>query len=979
MCVLVCMLPSYPATPGWGVRRECVCLGSGFGCAPPLLAGVVGSVCACVGAPLVPRHSWLGCGARVCVLGLGFWLRPATPGWGVGLCVCWCSRSAYTLPLLAGVCGVGGCAWVQVSAAPRHSWLGCLGVCVLLWALPLYPATPGWGVRRGCVCLGSGFGCAPPLLAGVLGCACWCACSPCTPPLLAGVCDVGVCAWVRVSAAPCHSWLGCWGACVLLCALRLLPATPGWGVRCRCVCFGSGFQLRPASPGWAVGVCVCLCACSACTPPLLAGVCGVGVCAWARVLAAPRHSWLGCWGVCVLVFALRLYPAIPGWGVRRVCVFFWLGFQLRPATPGWGFWVCVCWCACSSCTPPLLAGVCVVGVCARALVLAPPRHSWLGCVVCGLAVAWHLSLCRGSLCVVRAARVCGTRWPLLLCTCPRAVVVAGGVPLWHASWPRVGAPRLFRSGRSRCSGRFSCCRGAFPHPGGLRPRLYWVAARGTRRPAENRAPCFCRWPPPRRGRWAHSASYPSGAPRWGCPWRVPPASVLGCVRCGGWRVWTRSLTRPASRTARGCFLWTPTPPLSGRRAPRPGSARVSVCVPFSPFLWRLLVRSLFARPPPGLGCPVCGCCWGFCFPSPSLLRPRRFLLSVFSGSGCLGPWRLVARPPPFFFLPCFSFGLLCFFLLAPAVSGVSCFLASAALGLRSSFSPRPPPLFFIPPPLPVFFFTFFLLLLCSLVFYRLCGAWPVCVFWALGCVGVRFGGAVPAVALGAVLSRPSGVGWCCVVSPAVFGCLLLGLAVLCCLLVGLGVVFRWCCPCLAAWLAGLWVGVVCLGVLLPCVVFCSAVLSCGGVLSCSALCLRRCLRLVVPPPPFLFGFFVSSPLPVGCFFFLLFVCSLVFCRLCGAGPVSVSRAVGCAGVCFGGAVLVVALCAVLARPSGVGWCCVVLPVVFGCLLLGLAVLCCFLVGLGVVFRWCRPRLAAWLAALWFGVVCLGVLLPCVEF
>ena len=38
-----------------------------------------------------------------------------------------------------------------------------------------------------------------------------------------------------------------------------------------------------------------------------------------------------------------------------------------------------------------------------------------------------------------------------------------------------GAPRLVRSGRSRCSGRLYRRlrrRGAFRHPGGLRPRLY---------------------------------------------------------------------------------------------------------------------------------------------------------------------------------------------------------------------------------------------------------------------------------------------------------------------------------------------------------------------------------------------------------------------------------------------------------------------------------------------------------------------------
>ena len=49
---------------------------------------------------------------------------------------------------------------------------------------------------------------------------------------------------------------------------------------------------------------------------------------------------------------------------------------------------------------------------------------------------------------------------------------------------------------------------------------------------------------PRQGCWARSAWYLFGFPRWHCPCRVPPALVLGCVRCGGWRVWTRSLTAP---------------------------------------------------------------------------------------------------------------------------------------------------------------------------------------------------------------------------------------------------------------------------------------------------------------------------------------------------------------------------------------------------------------------------------------------------
>ena len=163
--------------------------------------------------------------------------------------------------------------------------------------------------------------------------------------------------------------------------------------------------------------------------------------------------------------------------------------------------------------------------------LAPVLVPWF--VVCcarspGLrhpaaVVAWHLSVCLG----------CDWRHDSQACL----VAVRG-------------APSLVRSGRPRCSGRLFQHWGAFPHPRGLRLRIYWVAARGTRRPAENRAHCACRWPPSRQVRWASSALYPFGAKRWGCAWRVPLASVLGCVRCGGLRVWTQSLTRPFSRTVR---------------------------------------------------------------------------------------------------------------------------------------------------------------------------------------------------------------------------------------------------------------------------------------------------------------------------------------------------------------------------------------------------------------------------------------------
>ena len=216
---------------------------------------------------------------------------------------CAWARVSVTPPTLAGV--LGGCVWVRVVVsplhsrlvflvfavgvgfwlAPHHSWLLYSGACVVVCALCLYPAVPGSGVRCWCLCLGSGFGCALPLLAEVLGC---------------------VCVRVRVPPGP-------------------LPLLAGGAVRV-CV-LGLGLQPRPATPGLGVGTCVWLYARLACTPPLLAGVCGVGVCAWARVSAVSRHSWLGRWGVCVFLRVPRFHPAIPG-GVVCVCVGF--GFVCSP-------------------------------------------------------------------------------------------------------------------------------------------------------------------------------------------------------------------------------------------------------------------------------------------------------------------------------------------------------------------------------------------------------------------------------------------------------------------------------------------------------------------------------------------------------------------------------------------------------------------------------------------------------------------------
>ena len=578
----------------------------------------------------------------------------------------------------------------------------------------------------------------------------------------------------------------------------------------------------------------------------------------------------------------------------------------------------------------VFAGVCVLGAFffARPSSLLPPRSPPLRC-------PWHLVPCRGSSCVVHASRVRGTRWPSWLGTCPGAVVVAGGVPLWRASWPCVGAPLLVRSGRCRCSVRPSRRRGAFPHPGGCRPRLYWMAARGTWRPAENRAlvpaagPC--------RGKGAGRAPRRTrSGPRDGV---VPGGSLRlrSWAACAAvvWRVRTRSLTRPVSRTVRlatGDSAGSPglsrvdadTAPFGSEDATPRSRACVRVRVRAllrrvgwaglpgafwcaSPLLWPFLVRSLLVRPPPGWGCPVCGCCpvfFLFSFsPSPPSLRHRCVLLCVFSGPGCLGPWHLL--PPPLFFFwppPLLSLAFLCF----PVARGLC----------------APPPPCFFP-----FFLCFLFFPFPFFFFYRLCGAGRVCVSLAVGCARVCLGGAVPVVALGAL----AGVAWCS----------LLGLAVLCCLLVGLGVVLRWCGPCLAAWLVDLLFGVVCLGVPLPCVVLPCAVLSCGGVLSCSAVCLRRCLR----------------PLFVSC------RCASAVCVL-GCRAVYSLSSPPCAVLCC--AVLVPFRCAVrvVCAVSG-GWCrwfLVSLPFVGGLLVALVARRCRLVVCVGFGARVRSGR--RWASSLW---------------
>ena len=162
-----------------------LCLGLGFAVTPPTLARVQG-VCVWVQVLASPSHSWLGIVVRA--FGFGFRGNPASPGWGLG-CVCLGMGFGCAPPIFAGVCGA--CVWGWVSRQPRHSRLGSR-VCVFGYGFWLRPANFRWGLW--CVCLGVGFSCTPLLLARMLRCMPSWARSARTPPPPAGAaCGKGLC------------------------------------------------------------------------------------------------------------------------------------------------------------------------------------------------------------------------------------------------------------------------------------------------------------------------------------------------------------------------------------------------------------------------------------------------------------------------------------------------------------------------------------------------------------------------------------------------------------------------------------------------------------------------------------------------------------------------------------------------------------------------------------------------------------------
>ena len=302
--------------------------------------------------------------------------------------------------------------------------------------------------------------------------------------------------------------------------------------------------------------------------------------------------------------ALCLCEGCPGWGTLPPPTTRLLGVRPGPATQ-WPRGRCVGVGARSPYFGRLLAGASL--------------HS-------GIFFRCNLLPCRGLLLVARAVRVSGTRWRLLFCTCPCALAVAGGVPLWRASWPRVGAPRLVRSSRSPCSGRLSRRVDAFPYRRLSPPDLLGGCAGQVEAGREPGSWCPL-LAPAEAGALRSLRVVPVRGPAMG-PALAGLSDVGLPLRALGW-FWTQSLTRLVSRTVRlSARDWAGAPRLFrvdadtsdfrvGKRHAR--ARRVSVCVCSSwpgptgrppgcvlvLFTFALAVLSFsFARPPTGWGCPL---------------------------------------------------------------------------------------------------------------------------------------------------------------------------------------------------------------------------------------------------------------------------------------------------------------------------------------------------------------------------------------
>ena len=235
--------------------------------------------------------------------------------------------------------------------------------------------------------------------------------------------------------------------------------------------------------------------------------CACSVCCVCGVLGdlSPVHRCAGlvcCVARPVSLATWLLFTGMRAWcAVCAVCLAIWLLFTGVPSRCvvcrvrcPWPLGSCATLCIFSvrRCVCGVLGHLAPVHPCARSVVCVCNVLGQLAFVQGSVRLAcwclWRLGSCLcAAFCIVWCAFVnrlwfllvpcvlacptrfwcgmCSPRWSLVLGAWFCALVVAGRVPLWCASWPRFCAPCLVWSARSRCAGRLSRRYGAFPYQG----------------------------------------------------------------------------------------------------------------------------------------------------------------------------------------------------------------------------------------------------------------------------------------------------------------------------------------------------------------------------------------------------------------------------------------------------------------------------------------------------------------------------------
>ena len=650
----------------------------------------------------------------------------------------------------------------------------------------------------------------------------------------------------------------------------------------------------------------------------------------------------------------------------------------------------------------------------------------------GAPLAWMWGVRRWALCHVRAARdrypqavgaVCGRGGPVFLGSfCPAAVcrVLCALPGFWAPGgrcclapalvawlWPEAcisgvpGGPALVRRATSGpvvlvAPVGFPVTVAPSPTPGAVAPgftgRLRWA------RVGRPRTGLIVPAAGPRKGRGAGlTPRRTRSGPRDGL---VPGGSdhLQSWAACATvvWLVWTRSLTRPVSRTVRlstgdsagapGLFhLDAHTSPFGSEDA-TPGSR---ACVPV-----RALVGRIGRAGLPGAFWCASPFLWPFC--PPSLFGPLRagvarapgfppfiFLSSLSPLAPQLSlafcdswPWVPLplasfmcscAPPPPSLSPPPVIFFCFVFFSSsrAPLVWTVPLFPALGALGLGALWLPAPPPRRLSHSLFVFLLRSCFFLVPATLGALGLCAAWLG--FFSSSVCGLACG--VCTECWGCTPPPPPGrllLDFCCV-SCLVVWCRGLLWAVLCgswCFAVFFGAVWCWCravwcvavlCCWFCRWRSPLgatspfFVGVVRCPVVpccfVRCFVVCRAVPRCYVV--CCAVCCPGARCCLVDGSAALCGVFLHSPPPAAA------PCCrcLVPCR----GPLCSAVLLCCAAcravLCCSRRFLLMVLCCFVRT----GWCCVLLPVVAACSLLDLVARCRFLLACFVAVAPAWPR------------------------